>query len=175
MSNNNLISQSENDVLLLNKREIVESDENGHIHLSHPFSGTIVFIYEEDTGVKLTGLTAIDSQTIDIKKQFKNVLADYQYEYSNKTSTMIIGQRLTNGFFTLTGKTKFKDDITGQVHTGVLMIPRLKLTSSLSMRLGQNAQPVVGTLAAVAVPIGDRENTEVMRLVFLDDDIDSDM
>ena len=175
MSNNHLISQSTNDTFLLNKREIVESDENGYIHLSQPFSGTTVFVYEEDTGIKLKGLTAIDNQTIDIKAQFKNVLVDYNYEYTNKTSTMIIGTRLTNGFFTLTGKTKFKDDITGQVHTGVLMIPRLKLTSSLSMRLGQNAQPVVGTLAAVAVPIGDRNNTEVMKLVFLDDDVDSDM
>ena len=72
-------------------------------------------------------------------------------------------------------KTRVKDDITGQTHTGIIYIPRLKLVSDLSMRLGENAQPIVGRLDATAIPTGDRKNTEVMKIIFLDDDIDSDM
>ena len=47
--------------------------------------------------------------------------------------------------------------------------------SDLSMRLGRDAAPLVGRLDATAIPIGDRSNKEVMSLLFLDDDIDSDM
>jgi hypothetical protein len=43
------------------------------------------------------------------------------------------------------------------------------------MRLGKNANPVVANLRAKAIPSGDRQNTTVMDLFFLNDDIDSDM
>ena len=47
--------------------------------------------------------------------------------------------------------------------------------SDLSIRLGKNAAPVVGTLRAKALPVGSRANTMVMDLTYLNDDIDSDM
>ena len=47
--------------------------------------------------------------------------------------------------------------------------------SDLSMRLGRDATPIVGRLNAIALPVGDRSNKEVMSLLFLDDDIDSDL
>jgi hypothetical protein len=82
---------------------------------------------------------------------------------------------LTNGYLSLEGKTRVKDDITGQVTTGIIKIPKLKLMSDLSMRLGQDAVPVVGRLDAIAVPTGERGHKKVMELIFLNDDIDSDM
>ena len=47
--------------------------------------------------------------------------------------------------------------------------------SELSMKLGQNATPLVGTFDALACPTGPRGNTVAMKLIFLDDDIDSDI
>ena len=70
---------------------------------------------------------------------------------------------------------RVKDDITGQVKTGIVMIPRLKLMSDLSIRLGSNAVPQVGRLDAIALPVGAKGNKKVMEIIFLDDDIDSDM
>jgi hypothetical protein len=43
------------------------------------------------------------------------------------------------------------------------------------MRLGQDAVPLVGRLDAVAVPTGERGHKKVMELIFLNDDIDSDI
>jgi len=43
------------------------------------------------------------------------------------------------------------------------------------MKLGRNATPVMGTLDAVACPVGTKGNTTVMEMLFLNDDIDSDM
>jgi hypothetical protein len=47
--------------------------------------------------------------------------------------------------------------------------------SDLSIRLGSDAVPQVGRLDAIAVPDGQRGNKKVMELIFLSDDIDSDM
>ena len=88
---------------------------------------------------------------------------------------MVIGQRLVQGFLTLEGKTRVKDDITGQTHTGIFYIPKLKLMSDLSIKLGENATPVLGKMTAIACPAGTRGNSKVMELAFLEDDIDSDM
>jgi len=43
------------------------------------------------------------------------------------------------------------------------------------MKLGKNANPIMGSLDAVACPIGVKGNTTVMELIFLNDDIDADM
>ena len=82
---------------------------------------------------------------------------------------------MIEGFLRLEGKTRVKDDISGKVRTGIFEVPKLKLMSDLSMRLGKNANPVVGSLGAMALPNGNRENVTVMDIFFLDDDIDSDM
>ena len=47
--------------------------------------------------------------------------------------------------------------------------------SDLSMRLGADAMPQVGKLDAIALPVGAKGNKKVMEIIFLDDDIDSDM
>jgi hypothetical protein len=86
-----------------------------------------------------------------------------------------IGRELISGFISLEGKTRVKDDITGQTKTGIIKIPKLKLMSDLSIRLGKDATPTVGRLSAVAVPDGRKGNKKVMEILFLNDDIDSDM
>ena len=47
--------------------------------------------------------------------------------------------------------------------------------SDLSMRLGKNANPVVGNFSFRALPDDKGPNAKVMNLYFLNDDIDSDM
>ena len=87
---------------------------------------------------------------------------------------MSVGQELIKGFLQLEGKTRVKDDITGKTHTAILRIPRLKLVSDLSMRLGREAGPLLANFSAVGYPEAGREKT-VMELLFLNDDIDAEM
>lgn len=168
-----LIQPSAGSILTLTKRESIESDEEGVLTLSKAAISPI-FVYKASTGEKLT-YTVVDENHLHIQSNFTDCLVDYSYQYTNKYKSLVVGQALTTGYLTLEGKTRVKDDITGQTHTGILYIPKLKLMSDLSMRLGQNATPQVGRLDAVAWPTGDRRNTEVMHLILLDDDIDSDM
>ena len=82
---------------------------------------------------------------------------------------------MIEGFLRLEGKTRVKDDISGKVRTGIFEVPKLKLMSDLSMRLGQNADPLVGTFNALAYPVGNKGDKVAIDLVILNDDIDSDM
>lgn len=160
--------------LKLHKREELESGENGIITLSHAAIAPI-FVYSLTDGTKLE-YTIVDETHLKIADAFMSVLVDYQYLYNNNYKIITVGQMLTSGFLTLEGKSRIKDDETGQTHTVLLYVPKLKLMSNLSMRLGQNAMPQIGTFSAIAIPTGDRRHeAEVMHVVFLDDDIDSDI
>ena len=88
---------------------------------------------------------------------------------------ILVGKKLIGGFLLLEGKTRVKDDITGKTRTALLRIPRLKLVSDLSMRLGREAGPVLASFSATGLPVGEKGNKRVMELLFLNDDIDAEM
>ena len=153
MANANLIKGKGEEVVRINSRQICESDKNGIIVFNKEIQEPI-FIYDKKTGEKITDWTKTNS-TITLKKSYHEVFVDYWYTYSNGFSTFEIGRPLINGFLSLTGKMRVKDD-TGKVVTAIIDIPKLRLMSDLSMRVGSDAIPQVGRLDAVAVPEGVR-------------------
>ena len=173
MTNAKLLKSEGDSIVSVNCREVIETDENGVATAKFEFS-TPIFTYEVSTGEKITDYTINGNQLIT-SKPYTDILVDYYYNYNNGYEIISFGNSLTNGYFSLEGKTRVKDDITGQVKTGIIKIPKLKLLSNLSMRLGNDAIPQVGRLDAVAVPAGTRGQKKVMELIFLNDDIDSDM
>lgn len=171
MSNANLTSTQEPTVLSC--REAVETDETGKTILKYNPTGS-VFVYSATTGEKYTDFTVTEN-VLSLGIPYKELFVDYSYFYDNGYQTITLGNTLTNGYLSLEGKMRVKDDITGQVRTGIIRIPKLKLMSNLSIRLGSNLMPMVGKVSAVAVPDGRRGNKKVMEIIFLNDDIDSDM
>lgn len=173
LNNARLLNQEGNPSLILSEREYCESDEHGVITLRRiPTDG--IFVYNRETGEKIEVLERQDN-LLQISGVYLDVIVDYNYNYLNKTTQIKIGQSLTNGWLTLQGKTKVQDDVTGLIKTGVIIIPKLKLMSGLSMQLGERATPMVGKLQAIANPTGVRGDTSVMEFIFLDEDIDSDI
>ena len=173
MTNANLVENKEQEKILIDKKQEFESDENGDIILPLDCQEKI-FIYDTATGKKITSWTRKDN-ILNLNQPYKTVVIAYQYPYTNKHITLTIGRALTQGYLSLTGKMRIKDDITGKVKTGIINIPKLRLMSDLSMRVGSDAIPQVGRLDAVAVPEGARGQQKVMEIIFLDDDIDADM
>lgn len=173
MTNAKLLVNEGESIVTVHRRESLETNENGEgitkFSLQEP-----IFVYDKETGDKITEFTWQDN-IIKTNQVYKEIVVDYNYNYDNKYSILSFGHGLTNGYLELEGKTRVKDDITGQVTTGIIKIPKLKLMSDLSMRLGQDAVPVVGRLDAIAVPTGERGHKKIMELIFLNDDIDSDM
>ena len=152
--------------------EEVESDENGIITLKHKPVRDL-FVYECDTG-RLVEFEQNENE-LNINESYKEVIVTYVYIYTNGAKVCKIGQRFLNGFVSLEGRTRVKDDETGKVVTGIVKIPKLKLMSDLSIRLGTQASPVVGTFKAVGIPVESGRSSYVSEFCFLEDDIESDL
>ena len=174
LCNSKLIYTKKSESILISKREALESSEDGVIMIKEKPVGDI-FIYKKATGEKLLEHSVIGDKEIKINTPYAEVIVDYNYNYDGGAQSVILGSRLIEGFLELEGKTRVKDDISGKTKTGIIKIPKLKLMSDLSMRLGKNANPVVANLRVKAIPTGDREKMKVMDILFLNDDIDSDM
>ena len=171
MTNSKLFEIGENESVVISETEILESDEKGEIQLKEfPIS---FFVYSKETGEKLTVLDQQDKK-ITIDAPFKEVVVSYTYNYVSGAKVVKIGNKLFNGFLELEGRTRVKDDTTGQVVTGIIKIPKLKLMTGLSIRLGAQAIPIVASFKGVGVPVGSRGNSYVSEFYFLNNDIDSD-
>ena len=175
LSNANLIKSAPSDKILLSAHYSGESDEQGRIQLDK--TGVLnVFIYNAQTFKKIEPIILdLEKGVIIIDQKYQDVEIDYQYYYTNGYTNMVLGQKLIQGFLQLEGKTRVKDDITGKTHTALLRIPRLKLVSDLSMRLGREAGPLLANFSAIGYPEGISRDKKVMELLFLNDDIDAEI
>ena len=175
LSNANLIKSAPSDKILLSAHYSGESDEQGRIQLDK--TGVLnVFIYNAQTFKKIEPIILdLEKGVIIIDQKYQDVEIDYQYYYTNGYTNMILGQKLIQGFLQLEGKARVKDDITGKTHTALLRIPRLKLVSDLSMRLGREAGPLLANFSAIGYPEGTSRDKKVMEMLFLNDDIDAEM
>lgn len=172
LMNSKLISVGENSRLLVPMREVLESDENGEIICKHnPYSH--IYVYNLETGEKME--FTYNENVITIEAPFLEVIVDYAFDYNGNSNVFRLGDRLLSGYVSLEGKTRVKDDTTGQVVTGLIRIPRLKLMSDLSIRLGAQASPVVANFSAKGVPVGSRGNSYVSEFYLLSDYVDSDL
>ncbi len=172
LNNAQVIQYNEEEPLLITKLEELESDEVGTIVTTEEAVDQ-VFVYDKDTGEKLKWWKV--GRNLKIDDKYKSIVVKYRYNYTGGATVAKIGQRFLHGFLELEGKTRVKDDTSGLVTTGIIKIPKLKLMSGLSIKLGAQANPVVGTFDAEGVPVEMRHNSYVAEFCFLNDDIDSDM
>lgn len=150
--------------------ETLEADGNGRIELKF-LPAEKLFVYGED-GLRADYIQ--ENKVLSGFAPFETLTCDYYWEYTDPIAYFQTGLQITNGFLRLEGKTRLKDDNTGKIVTGIITIPRLKLKTGISVRLGANAEPVVGSFQGEGYPVGARSNKTVGSLVILSDDIDSD-
>lgn len=175
MNNARLLNLEKQDqVVYIAQRDELETNSEGIIQLAHEPINNYIFIYEKESGEKLTGLTRIGPDTIQTPLVYKDVIVDYEYAYDNGTSVGFIGEDIFDGYVTLEGRTRIKDDVTGETHTAIIYIPKLKITSDFNLTLGSNAQPVVGRFTGIAMATGNRKQSSALEIYYLEDDIDKD-
>ena len=156
---------------VINDFKDFELDENKQIELPFEPSGTIVIygdnIYRKDD-------IQIDGKIITVPgaEPYENVSIYYEFIYS-VSETVKIGRSLFNGFLRMTAKTKMKDDSTGVIKTAVFEIPKLRLMSDFSIRLGNATNPAVGRFMIEAIPVGSRGNEITGEFIMLDEDLNS--
>ena len=175
LSNACLIDEQDEEGITISSHYSGESDEEGKISVGKEGISD-VFVYDAKTYEKITP-KSIDFKNgkIIIDFQYKDVEVDFNYRYYEKVTSCILGRKLIQGYLQLEGKSRVKDDITGKTRTVILRIPRLKLVSDLTMRLGREATPVLANFNAIGLPVGGKGSKKIMELLFLNDDIDADM
>lgn len=174
MNNMRLISLGSNQKVRIAQRDELETDSEGKITLTHVPIDSWIFVYNKETGEKLTGLSRIDEKTLQTSLVYKDVIVDYEYGYDNGVDVSFVGEDIFEGYLSLEGRTRFKDDETGETHTAIIYIPKLKITSDFNLTLGSNAQPIVGKLNATALSVGNEKESKALEIYFLDEDIDRD-
>ena len=175
LSNSNLIIHQSEDGVKVPGHYFGESSENGEIFVGREQISE-VFVYNAKTFERILPKEInLEKGEIIIDLPYCEVEVDFYYNYQDKSTRCVIGQKLIQGYLQFEGKSRVKDDITGKTHTAILRIPRLKLVSDLSMRLGREAAPVSANFNAIGLPTGERGSKKIMELLFLNDDVDADM
>ena len=175
LSNARLIDRQGEEGIIISGHYSGESDEEGKILVGKEGISD-VFVYDAKTYEKIAPKSVdFKNGEIVIDFEYKDVEVDFNYRYYEKVTSCILGRKLIQGYLQLEGKSRVKDDITGKTRTAILRIPRLKLVSDLTMRLGREATPVLANFNAIGLPTGERGNKQIMELLFLSDDIDADM
>ena len=174
MHNSKLLSIGDKQVVRIAQRDELETNEDGIITLTHEPISSWIFVYNKETGEKLTGLEMISETQIRTPLVYKDVIVDYEYGYDNGADVSLIGEDIFDGYVSLEGRSRIKDDVTGETHTAIIYIPKLKITSDFNLTLGSNAQPIVGKFSGTAMPIGDRKQSKALEIYYLEDDLDKD-
>lgn len=171
LSNSILQKNDENSKITVPYSEILESNSEGIITTSNNINNDkTLFIYNVQTGEKVAPIE-VSNNNIKIEGKYLSVIVDYTFDYKQNSSSYFIGKRLLNGYLKLDGKFRLRDDEDGHIKTGLIEIPRVKLLSDLSMRLGRDVSPYVYRFNLAGFPVGDRKEKYVCKISILEKEI----
>lgn len=139
-----------------------------------PSKTKYIFCYDVETGQRIRDFKFYNNRVF-FERPYRKVLIDYTFTFKGEEiKTIEVGNRLFNNYLRLDAKFNAKNENSGEVSTGIIEIPKLKLSSSLSMRLGKDAnEAVVSDFYFVGYPDENirREKQKVCSITFLDRDI----
>ena len=109
-------------------------------------------------------------------KNNERYAVDYYYKYEDEALIYSVQKERFNGLFTLEAKFYSKDENEGKNYTNVLYMPKVRIVSDISLRLGERADPTVSTFNIIGLPetVGDQKNL-IMEITRLNGDIDADI
>ena len=141
-----------------------------------------LFEYERDVPQKKIDMKAeglvIENNILrykngDINKQY---LIDYYFKYGEEALIYYIEKERFNGTFSLEAKFYTKDENDGINTTNIMFMPKVRVVSDISLRLGERADPTVSVFNVIAMPEKTEESREmIMKIVRLGEDFDADI
>ena len=138
-----------------------------------PKPDRFLFCYDMETGNRIMKFDVCGNRII-FRGEHRKVMIDYTFDYVDDILQLDIGNRLINGFLNLTAKVTAKDFFTGEPRTAIIEIPKLKIVSNLSMKLGTSYnEPVVNDFCFIGYPQeGQRaEMNSVCKFTFLNSEL----
>ena len=103
-------------------------------------------------------------------------VVDYYYKYEDEALIYSVEKERFNGLFSLEAKFYSKDENEGINYTNLLYMPKVRIVSSINLRLGERADPTVSTFNIIGLPetVGESKNL-IMEITRLGEDIDADI
>lgn len=135
-----------------------------------------IFCYDLETGQRIRDFEIFHNR-IFFKDSYRSIQVDYTFNYEDKIKVIEVGNRLFNGFLRLDGKMSVKDEKTGEVSSALLELPKIKLSSSLSVRLGKNYEnSIVSDFYFIGYPDESRRREEqsLAYITFLETELTGD-
>ena len=105
----------------------------------------------------------------------KEYVVDYYYEYGDEALIYTISKERFNGLFSLEGKFYAKDENEGLNYTNLIYMPKVRIVSDISLRLGERADPVVSAFNIIGLPETLGKNSTIVEITRLGTDIDGNI
>ena len=103
---------------------------------------------------------------------YSSIVADYYFEPKNAPIIYTMNRERKASLYSLEATFYLKDENDGLLHTGVLEMPKVYIMSNINLRMGERADPTVGTFKIVAMPEDvDNYDDLICRITYLDEDI----
>ena len=161
--------------------DVYELDEEGKIWLPYEINKTrkrFYSLFERDNlqnKIKPISEEIIDGQTLvtfDPIYENKTIVTDYYFIPKKGAITYTMDRERKPNLYTLEATFYLKDENEGLLHTGILEMPKVYIMSNINLRMGERADPTVGTFRIVAMPDNlDNHEATVCRITYLDEDI----
>lgn len=135
-----------------------------------------IFVYDMETGRKIKNFQ-IYKNRLFLQEPAKQIFVDYTFTYEDKIKVIEVGNRLFNGFLKLDGKMSVKDERSGEVSTAILELPKIKLSSNFSLRLGSSYDNSTVSDFYFTGYIDENDNRKqqaVAKVTFLDKELTGD-
>lgn len=161
----------------------IDTGESEFIELELPYKPntlTQLFLYDRDNNKipKTDYMISEDYSTLLVNKEEKYLdVNDFIVDsyYTDVGKVLNIGENALRGYLKLEAKTRVKDDTDGYEKTGVFMIPKMRIMSDLSIRLGDSITPMVYGFTVEGEPVGPYNETKVCEMYFLNEDMDAEV
>lgn len=134
-----------------------------------------IFCYDEK-GNKIHDFS-IRGNRIYFDQDYSYIYCDYTFDFCDDCKVIEVGDRLMNGFYSLSGKFSAKAYKNGDVTTGIINIPKIKINNSLSMRLGTDVDcSVVSDFNFVGYNDDEvrRDKRKTFEIMFLNGELTGD-
>ena len=101
-----------------------------------------------------------------------SIMTDYYFLPKNGAQIYTMARERKSNLYTLEATFYLKDENDGRLHTGILEMPKVYIMSNINLRMGERADPTVGTFRIVAMPENyDSYEAMVWRVTYLDEDV----
>jgi hypothetical protein len=168
--NGSKVLSNESRSILLPYTEVKESDVDGSFLLKYTPELQDLYLYDVLTGNRITEYSVLDNK-ISVASSLLKVKISYYFIYNNNSKSIYTSNALSNNIFKVEAKFSVADREDAELSNGLLIIPKLRLTSNFRLKLGENYSPHVASFQGIGLLEGKGKTGYSTEVIFLEDKV----